>query len=388
MRTTLYNAILLTPEVRFRGGVCVENGRISSIFRDDTFERMGTLIDCGGNYLAPGFVDVHNHGTVGGSFFTADPAEMERAAVVMAEHGATAVLPTSASASHEDTLRFLRTVAALQGHNRGAKLLGAHLEGNYLNPAFSGAQNPAFLYPPREREYMALIDTGVVRRVSCSPEIPGVLDMARRLVPMGIQLSMAHSGADHTQVLAAMDAGFDHITHIYNAISFLSNCYFYPKTGACEAALLYDGITVEAICDGRHLPPELLRLIYRCKGADRMHAVTDAVLAGAPSGRCTLFGMDCVVEDQVCMLADRSAFAGSVATPDRLLSVLYHDAGIPLTDAVKMVSLTPARQIHAAGIGRLAEGYAADLNVFNDRIDILYTMIDGAVFCDRLTTRQ
>ena len=227
---------------------------------------------------------------------------------------------------------------------------------------------------------MELIDTGIVLRVSASPELPGVLEMARKLSGMGILMSMAHTGANYEEVRNAIDSGFTHMTHIYNAASFLSNCYFYPQIGACEASLLHDEITIEAICDGRHVPGALLKLMYKIKGADHMHAVTDAAIAGAGAGPLTFWGMECLVEDGVCMLADRSAFAGSVTTQDRELKVLAEEADIPLTDAVKMLSLTPAKAVGLKGIGRIAEGFAADLNLLDDKLDVVETYIDGKLF--------
>ena len=380
MRTTFFNARVITPETIISGGVVIEDDRIVNVFRGDGYEKEGTLKDCGGKYIAPGFVDIHNHGTADGLFFTSDPDEMERAAMLMARHGTTSVVPTSCSAAHDDVLSFLKTVKSVMGKNRGSKLPGAHLEGNYFNPEFAGAQNPEFLYSPREEEYMELIDTGIVLRVSASPELPGACEMARKLSSMGILISMAHTGANYEEVRAAIDSGFTHMTHIYNAASFLSNCYFYPQIGACEASLLHDEITIEAICDGRHVPASLLKLMYKIKGADHMHAVTDAAIAGAGPGPLTFWGMDCLVEDDVCMLADRSAFAGSVTTQDKELKVLVQDADIPLTDAVKMLSLTPAKVIGLTGIGRIAPGYAADLNVLDEKLDVIETYIDGKLF--------
>ena len=377
MRTTFYNARVITPEVIIKGGVVVEGDKIVKVFKGDEYEKLDTLIDCKGKYICPGFVDIHNHGTCNGLFFTSDAEELERAAIVMADHGTTTVVPTSPSATHDDILAFLKNVRNVMGHNKGSKLFGAHLEGNYFNLEFAGAQNPAFIYPARESEYMELIDTGVVKRVSASPEIEGCIEMGRKLSKMGILMSMAHSAATYDDVLRAIDAGYTHITHIYNAISFLSNCYYYPRVGACEAALLHDEITVEAICDGRHVPAQLIKLMYKIKGADRFHAVTDACLAGAGSGAVKLFGLDCLVDDGVCMLADRSAFAGSVTTNDVELKILVNDADIPLTDAVRMLSLTPAKAIGAKDVGRISEGFKADINILDEELNVVYTMIDG-----------
>ena len=381
MKTTLYNARLITPEQIHIGGLTMEDGKIARVFRGDDFEPTGECMDCGGDYLSPGFVDIHVHGSYGASFFDPTPEALNRATRYHALHGTTSILPTTASAAPGAILAAVQNIArAMREGNDGARVLGANLEGCYFNPKCAGAQNPEYLYPARPEEYMPIVETGVVRRISASPEIDGVLDMARRLAPQGVLFSVGHSDADYETMMRALEAGFTHVTHIYNAISMLSNCYYYPQVGACETALLHEEFTVEAICDGRHVPPQLLRLMYKIKGAERFHAVTDSVFAGAPDGPCDEYGMACLVEDEVCMLADRSAFAGSVATTDRLLRTLVFDAQLPLCDAVKMLTLTPARQVGATEIGRIAPGMRADLNRFGDDLKINATWIGGRIY--------
>mgnify|MGYP000861539023 FL=1 len=386
MRTIFFNGRVITPENVFNGGVVVEGKHIARVFKDDDFEKTGTLIDVKGNYISPGFVDIHVHGAFGAPFSSGNIEDLYRGTRYHAKHGTTSLLPTTASSSHDEVLAALKCYKkAMEGPNDGARILGGHLEGNYMNPKCAGAQNPEFLYGADPHEYMELIDTGIVRRVSASPEVDGVIDMARRLAPQGILMSMAHSDADYSMTMRAIDAGFTHITHIYNAQSMLSNCYYYPQVGICETALLSDEVTVEAICDGRHVPPALLRLMYKIKGAGMMHSTTDAMLSGAPDGKFKGFGMDLLVEDQVCMLESRAAFAGSVATTDRLVRTLYKEAQIPIADAVKMTTLTPARAINEHNhIGRLAEGYDADINIFDENINILATMILGELYTNNL----
>ena len=381
MATTLCHARVITPERVIDGGLTFEGDTILRVFAGDDYEKTGESIDCGGKYLSPGFVDIHVHGAYEASFFDADMDALNRATRFHALHGTTSILPTTASGSFERILAAVKCVArAMEQGNDGARILGAHLEGSFFNPKCAGAQNPEYLYPATPDKYMPMVETGIVRRISASPEIDGVLDMARRLAPQGILFSVAHSDANYDDMMRALDAGFTHVTHIYNAISMLSNCYFYPQVGACETALLHDEFTVEAICDGRHVPPQLLRLMYKIKGPDRFHAVTDAVFSGAPDGPCDEYGMPCLVEDEVCMLADRSAFAGSVATTERLLATLVFDAQVPLCDAVKMCSLTPARQIGARDIGRLAPGMKADINLLGDDLKVQKTWIGGRLY--------
>lgn len=377
MLKTFYNARVITPEQIFSGGLVAEDDRILDVFKGEPCAARGEMIDCGGGYLCPGFVDIHVHGCYG-AMFDSDAETLNRATRYHALHGTTSILPTTASARSETVLATVKNIArAMREGSDGARVLGAHMEGCYFNPKCAGAQNPEFLFAARPENYMPMVETGAVLRISASPEVDGVLDMARTLAPQGILFSVGHSDADYDTMMAALDAGFSHVTHIYNAVSMLSNCYYYPQVGVCETALLHDEFTVEAICDGRHVPPQLLRLMYKIKGPEHFHAVTDAVFSGAPDGPCNEYGMDCLVEDDVCMLADRSAFAGSVATTERLLHTLVRDAQIPLCDAVKMVTLTPARQIGQRDIGRIAAGMRADLNLLDGDLNLQATWIGG-----------
>lgn len=382
MSLTFTNARVVTPERIVNGGIIVEGDSIKSVFAGDCSEPAGEIVDCKGSYLTPGFVDIHIHGAFNASFFEANPEDVNRATAYHARYGTTSLVATTASGAFESILAAVNNIAAcMREGTEGARILGAHLEGSYFNPKCSGAQNPAFLYPAAEENYMPMVETGIIRRISASPEIDGVLDMAKKLAPTGILFSVGHSDADYDWMMRALDAGFTHVTHIYNAVSMLSNCYFYPQVGVCESALLHDEFTVEAICDGRHVPWQLLRLMYKVKGPDKFHAITDAVFSGAPDGPVDEYGMACLVEDEVCMLADRSAFAGSTANGIRLLRTLVRDAQIPVCDAVKMCTLTPARQVRADDmVGRIAPGLKADINIINSEIELEKTYIGGRLY--------
>lgn len=382
MSLTFVNARVVTPERIIQGGITVEGDSIKTVFSGNCSDPVGEIVDCKGSYLTPGFVDIHIHGAFNASFFEANPDDVNRATAYHARYGTTSLLATTASGAFESILAAVKNIAScMREGTEGARILGAHLEGSYFNPKCSGAQNPAFLYPAAEENYMPMVETGIVRRISASPEIDGVLDMARKLAPTGILFSVGHSDADYDWMMRALDAGFTHVTHIYNAVSMLSNCYFYPQVGVCESALLHDEFTVEAICDGRHVPWQLLRLMYKVKGPDRFHAITDAVFSGAPDGPVDEYGMACLVEDEVCMLADRSAFAGSTANGIRLLRTLVRDAQIPVCDAVKMCTLTPAKQIRADDmVGRIAPGLKADINIINSDIELEKTYIGGRLY--------
>ena len=387
MRTTLYNGQVITPLVVRRGGVVVEDGSILRVFEGDDFERTGELIDCRGHYISPGFVDIHTHGIFNGDTMDATPEALHRITRLHAQHGTTSLLPTTLSRGHDEILRALNNICVcMELPPDGARILGAHLEGNYFSPRMAGAQNPAYLYPPDEKDYMEYVETGCVVRVAAAPELPGALKMAELLVPLGIQLSIGHSNGTPQDVQNAIAVGYSSLTHIFNAQSALNSVFVYPEAGVCETALLYDEIRVECICDGNHLSPTLLKLIYKIKGADGMIGITDAVYAGAADGDYNMGGLDVEVKNNVCILKNQSAFAGSVATMDLCVRTLHLKAGIPIQDAVSICSYTPAKVIgQQNSIGMLHAGFDADINVFDSEINMLYTMVQGKTFQNKLT---
>lgn len=355
-------------------------------FARDSSGSAGRLIDCRGNYVSPGFIDTHIHGAGGADFMDATPEAVAKIATISANHGTTGLLGTTLSSSRDKIEKALANIAAaMKAPRKGASILGAHLEGNYFNMAQRGAQNPAFIYPPREEEYAAYMKLADIKMVTAAPEIEGALALAHYMQQRNVCVSIGHSCATYEQVAAGIDAGFTHATHAYNGMSFYSNTNYYPAMGTCESVLLRDEITLEVIADGKHVSPPMLQLMYKLKGAENMHAVTDAVMADMPEGDYNLGGLETMVTDGVCMLKDRTSFAGSIATTDRLLRTLHKQAHIPLADAVKMLTSTPARVIGLqASKGRLAAGYDADINVFDEDINILATMIMGEMYQNRL----
>ena len=383
MKTVFYNAKVITPNrIINNGGVEVKGQKIVRVFTGDDYEKGGLPVDCKGNYLSPGFIDTHIHGAGGVDFMEATPEAAEKITAISADHGTTALLGTTLSSSREKIQKALDNInLAMKKGLKGARIIGAHLEGNFFSMEQKGAQNPDYIYPPRSEEYEDYLSRASIKIVTAAPEVEGALKLGFDLQSRGICASIGHTCANYEQVVAAIEAGFTHATHAYNGMSFYSNTNYYPAMGTCEAVLLRDEITLEVIADGKHVSPPMLKLMYKVKGADRLHAATDAVMAGMPDGEYSLGGRDTIVTDEVCMLKDRTSFAGSIATTDRLLRTLYKKAEIPLCDAVKMLTATPARVLGLeAAKGKIAAGYDADINVFNENIDILSTMILGEMY--------
>ena len=279
-----------------------------------------------------------------------------------------------------DNVRQAQSIAA------DCTIAGVHLEGPFLSPAQSGAQSPDALALPTPEAWNRLLDRwpGGVRVMGAAPELPGAMELGQALRDRGVVASIAHSDADYAVCRQAMDNGFTDVTHLYSGCSMVHRKMGYRYGGVVEAGLLEDGLTVQVIADGKHLPPELLRLIVKCKGPERISLITDALFAAGsdlPEGTVLTQanGMQTILKDGVMKLPDRQAFAGSVATMDRLVRNMVHLAGVPLWDAVTMATTTPARVAGLKGKGRLSPGFDADVVLLDERLQVRLVMSMGKV---------
>lgn len=351
-----------------------------------------TVLDAGGRVLAPGFIDLHVHGGGGADLMDSTPEAVKQMGEAHARGGTTGLLATTLTSSDADlqaTLRAFRQAKretdAAGSDYRGAGLLGLHLEGPYFSLAQKGAQDPRYLKNPDPAEYVPLLDAyPEIRRWSAAPELPGAFGLGRELRRRGLLASMAHTDADYDTVARALEVGYTHLTHFYSAMSMVRrvNCYRVP--GVVEAGYLLDGLTVEVIADGHHLPAPLLQLIYKVKGPDRVALVTDAMrAAGMPEGEYLLGslrdGQPVLAEGGVGWLTDKSSFASSIVTFNVLVRTMVTLAGVPLRDAVKMASTTPARLAGLATKGVLAPGMDADLVLLNDDFSVAMTAVAGRI---------
>jgi N-acetylglucosamine-6-phosphate deacetylase len=341
-------------------------------------------IDAQGLYLSPGFIDIHSHGGGDADFMDGTPEAFLQAARMHALHGTTTLIPTATSGSRAEMLLMSSVFEkACRENTQGADLPGLHLEGPYFSMAQCGAQDPRFVRAPRPEEYLQILDAGAhILRWSAAPELPGALDFGRELTRRGILAAIGHTDADYDQVAAAVHAGYRHVTHLYSCMSTVHRRNAYRFAGVLESAYLLDDLTVEIIADGVHLPAPLLQFVYRFKGPDRIALVTDSMRgAGMPDGLSILGsrknGQQVLIEDGVAKLMDRSAFAGSVATTDRLVRTMMRLGGATLADAVKMATETPARIMHLTDRGALREGLRADLVLFDEEIQIHRTIVGG-----------
>ena len=382
-RLALTNGRIILPDRIVDGqALLIEAGRVVDRVEPDALGAEVETFDVGGQYIAPGLIDIHIHGAMGHIFNESTAEAFTAITQEVARHGITSLLATTMTAPIDNLVECLAFSREWLAQPRGgAQVLGVHVEGPYFSLAQSGAQDPANIRNPDDGTVEALLAYhDVIKIFTYAPELPGALDLTRRLKTLGILAAAGHSSAQDSDVRAAMDAGLSHIIHIWSAQSSTIKEGPWRKPGLLEATLTFDGLTVEMITDNKHLPPTLMKLAYKCLGPDRLCAISDATSgAGLPEGsRFRMGEMEYDVHDGVGMMLDRSSFAGSTTLLSRMVPILIDVVGIPVVEAIRMVSLTPARIIDVADRkGSLEPGRDADLVLFDAHFTPQTTMIGG-----------
>lgn len=385
MKTAIVNGKVITPAAVLDGKVLVlEGGVISEIA--DSIPAGAERIDAGGFYVAPGFIDMHTHGAGGADFMDGTIEAYLTAARMHAQHGTTMLFPTTLTSTNEalfDSLSTYGKALELCGKD-GAAFGGMHLEGPYFAPEMAGAQDPRYLRDPKPEDYNAILDrTHHIARWSFAPERPGSAEFASELKKRGIVSSIGHTNATFADCDAAFKAGCSLMTHFYSCMSTITRRNAYRYAGVIEYGYWQDAMDIEIIADGIHVPSDLLKLVVKIKGTEHIALVTDSMrAAGMPEGPSILGGLqggqEVIVEDGVAKLLDRSAFAGSVATTDRLVRTMVREACVSLPEAVRMVTVNPARIMGIADRkGRISPGFDADIVIFDNDINISETIIKG-----------
>jgi N-acetylglucosamine-6-phosphate deacetylase len=387
-RLKIVNGKIITPfKIINSGTVLVTDGLITAVSEENIEAEDAIEIDANGQYVAPGFIDLHVHGGGGYDFMDGSETAFLTIAETHARYGTTTMFPTTLSSSKEELVQTLSLYEKAHAKNSmGAQFAGMHLEGPYFAMNQRGAQDPQYIRDPNPEEYTDILSRfSSVKRWSSAPELEGAVELGTYLKSKGILPAIAHTDAIYEEVLEAFENGYSLITHLYSGMSGVTRRNAYRYAGVIESAFIIDEMDVEIIADGIHLPPPLLKLVYKIKGADRIALITDAMrAAGMPPGESILGsvhnGLKVIVEDGVAKLPDRSSFAGSVATADRLVRTMVFMADVPLTDAVKMLTATPARIMGLAETkGSLVAGKDADIVIFDRDITIDTTIVNGRI---------
>lgn len=384
----IINGTIVTGGKTFVGDLIICDGKIEHVGPDTPQVPAGSeIVDASGLYVSAGFIDMHTHGAGGADFMDGTVEAYLTAARMHAVHGTTLLYPTTLTSTNESLFASFETYRKAQEQNTdGAKFGGMHLEGPYFSPIYAGAQDPRYLRNPRPEEYMEILDRcPALARWSFAPELEGAEEFAAELKKRGIVASIGHTNATFHECDAAYRSGASLMTHFYSCMSTVSRRNAYRYAGVIEYGYIQDGMDLEIIADGIHVPQDLLHLLLKIKGIERICLVTDSMrAAGMPEGPSILGGLadgqDVIVEDGVAKLMDRSAFAGSVATADRLVRTMVQIAGCPIADAVRMITENPARIMGiSSSKGSLKPGMDADVVIFDDSINIKKTIINGKI---------
>ena len=404
-RIALINGKLLTPFREISEGfVLIKDNLIEKIgqMEEIVFPENTQLIDVKSSYISPGFIDSHLHGAFGGSAMSATEEDLQAMAQGLAQCGTTSFLPTTLSAPWDEVIKAVDCISrAMKRDLQGARILGVHLEGPYVNLEQKGAQNPEYIYPPDPEQYLPLLNNYPdIIRVTAAPEIPGGMELAQELRRRKIVAAIGHSSATYQQVLQAIENGYSHVTHMFSGMSGIKRIKGYRISGVIESTLLMDELTTELITDGHHLPPSLMKLVLHSKGMDKVCLVTDSMdAAGLGPGKYSVGGLEVIVEanipdefeikvqdnNYVAKLTDRTSFASSVSTMDKLIKNMIRHCDLSIRQAVQLATYNVAKIQHLEDeIGILAENRKADIVVFDSNINIKMTAVNGEIIFNKI----
>ncbi len=374
------NAQLVLPRQITRGSLRVAAGKIAALgdLRPEPGEE---AIDCGGHYLAPGFIDLHIHGALRRDTMEATAEAFDAITRHHARGGTTALALTTVVATSEDILRVLRAVKEYRPRPpAGAQVLGVHVEGPYFSPGRPGAHWPHLIRHPDPREYAEWLEyADVITQMTVAPELPGAPELIAELSGRGIIASGGHSDAWDEDAAEGFRRGMRQVTHTYNCMSSQRRRGPYRVAGLLEFAMSEPQILCELIADGHHVSPTLMRALYRAKGPDGIALVTDAAGgAGLPEGEpYTLGTLPAVVRNGVGVTADGTALASSTCGIIDCVRNMVQLAGVPLLEAIQMATRNPARALGLNQKGTLIQGADADLVTFDESFAVQWTSISG-----------
>lgn len=383
MNNLLIKNVIL-GETLTKTNITIENGTITSTSYCGNIHGFDEVIDADGLYALPGFVELHAHGGGGYDFMDLTEEAFVNIAKTHLAHGTTSILPSTVACSKEAMLDLFSLYRRVSEIDLGINLLGLHLEGPFVSQEMRGAQNPSYVRPPSKEEVDMLISEGadIIKMCTAAPELEGAQYLAEKMRAHDIVLSSGHSNGTYSDIEKAHSMGFNHITHLYSNTPTVRKINQVVYAGILEAAYLIDGIKIELIADGHHVPAEVLKLALKIKGADNINLTSDAMRAAGTDVTESYLGSICpenrvIIEDGVAKLPDRSYYAGSLATGDNMLRWALNTCRVSIPDAVKMLSTTPANIIGASTKGSLQKGMDADIVLFDKDLNLKSVMVAG-----------
>jgi N-acetylglucosamine-6-phosphate deacetylase len=379
MRTIIANGKVVSPlEVIEGGDVLIEDGRILAVGRGLGSPAVDEAINAEGHIVAPGYVDVHIHGSAGHDTMEGTREAIGGMARFLATHGVTSFCPTTLSQPIAEIMQSVRAVHECMenGVEGGAQPLGVHLEGPCIDEKKKGAQPGEHIAAAPSVEYRQLFGLGNIRLITLAPEAPGNRELIAFARSRGAAVAVGHSSASYEELVEAVKLGVNHAAHSFNGMEGLHH----RRPGTVAGVLLLEEIYAEFIADGVHLHPAIVDMVVRLKGPDRAVAITDATSgAGMPEGEYRLGGQRIVVRDGAVRLPD-GTLAGSSLTLDAAVRNIVKFTRASVPEAIKMATLTPARSIGVANRkGSLEPGKEADVVMLDEDLDVVLTMVGGEV---------
>ncbi|MCQ2612759.1 MAG: N-acetylglucosamine-6-phosphate deacetylase [Treponemataceae bacterium] len=379
----LHNGTLLTGfSVMENCAVLIENGRIEDVFSEKRFAEKHfdadvRIIDVGGAYVSPGFIDTHIHGFKGRGVDEYSEDAILAMSENLAQYGVTAFNPTFYPSSEENMKKGLKAAASAMKHAKGAKIMGVHLEGPFISPDKLGVQRPETVRPV-DLELMDRLwkaSEGHIVNMTVAPELKGMRYLALNCLKKGIVLQAGHTNAEYRNMVEGMQAGILHSTHLFNAMSQLHH----RNPGAVGAILIHPEMSCEIVADGIHVHPDLIKLLMRDKALDKIVLVTDALTpTEQTSGTMLANGEEVVFKDGCFHRASDDVIAGSALTMIKGVQNLA-SYGFSLGDAVKCATANPAAIMGFHKQGMIIPGYTADITVFDRQFNVLMCLVDGAI---------
>jgi N-acetylglucosamine-6-phosphate deacetylase len=378
--------LVLADRIVDRGWLLTENGLITAIGQGDPPDKHERT-DAKGACLAPGFIDLHVHGGKGSDFLDTTADAFQTASDFHLSGGTTSLCPTAATATYDVFASFLDAWETAKSGTR-ARLLPVHLEGPHLAPSKAGAQDSKLMSAPGPSQTDWILSRArSISQMTIAPELPGALQLIDAVTRAGVTMSAGHTEASDEEMQAAVAVGLTKVTHLFNAMSTASKRGLFRQAGTLEFALSDENVFCELVADGFHVSPTLLKVAYRAKGAERIALVSDCLAgAGLPEGAQFKLGrLPCKVGPGYGVLEDESALAGSLSQMIDLVRVMTRQGEVPLFDAVRMASLTPATILGIDDrFGSIESGKVADLVLFDDQFAVQCVWVGGTLIFDRL----
>ena len=362
--------------------VLIKQNKIVDVFNEERFEqkkfRADTyFIDAKGAYVAPGFIDTHIHGFCG--YGTEDCSEksilgMSKALI---EYGVTSFIPTLYTKSPTETIKSIRAIVKAMGKEKGARILGLHLEGPFISPQRLGVQLEENISPV-DLDYMEKLwnaSEGHIINMTVAPELKHMRELALYCLSKGIVLQAGHTNATYKQMIEGMQARIMHVTHLFNAMSRMHH----RDPGAVGAVFIHPELSCEIIADGIHINPEIIKFLLRCKSLDKVVLVTDALKPTKQKKKPLIANGEEVYLDQCFYRKSDNAIAGSALTMlDSVRNIVNY--GFRFEEAVHMAATNPARIMKQEHLGVIAPGYDADIVILSEKLRLLYTIVQGQLY--------